>query len=355
MKAWQLGVLTIIGLGIGAVTHGTLAAILRDFTLVVFLPILIIEAAWQLDPHEMLAAWRPISVLALPGVAITAGGIGVAAHVFGGFSWPSALIVGAILAATDPVAVVAIFRSMRMPKRLTTIIESEALLNDAIAVVLFRAVLGGTAFYAVIGSIGGIVVGAAIGVLASLLMQRRIPTSIRIAVVILAAYAAYLVDHHFGWSGIFAVLSAGIVLSFGARKRTGARFHKAAERVLSWLANGANILLFVLIGAAVDPFGSLGGAWFGSLVVLLAMLVVRALLAYGVIGFLTPLARKWLTVIRLAGVRGALSLTLALSLPQTLVQREKIIDAVFICVVITVLMASLVSPTRIKRLGLHSD
>lgn len=131
--------------------------------------------------------------------------------------------------------------------------------------------------------------------------------------------------------------------------------HATMGRSFALLATTANIVLFVLIGAAVDPFGSLRGAWLSSTIVLLAMLLARIVVAYGLVRFVTPQRRSWLTVIRLAGVRGALSLALVLALPVTLVQRDTIIDAVFVCVIVTVLVASLSSPHRIEQLKLHSD
>src|SRR5579872_2815772 len=142
MKLWVIAALIAAGLVVGAFAPGAFTGWFRYATFQVFLPAIIFEAAWQLDFGTMRRAWRPIMLLAIPGVAVTAAAIAAIAYYGAHLQLPAALILGAVLSATDPVAVTAIFRRLEVPAVLATIVESESLLNDAVAVVLYRTVIG---------------------------------------------------------------------------------------------------------------------------------------------------------------------------------------------------------------------
>jgi CPA1 family monovalent cation:H+ antiporter len=361
VKLWHIAALLVVGIGTGVAFPGRLTAVFGEATLYVFLPALIFEAAWHLDFHTMRRIWKPISLLAIPGVAITAAIIAVCAHYIGTFAWGSALVLGATLSATDPVAVVAIFRRLPVPKPLATIVESESLLNDAIAVVIYRAIVAtivvsagtGSAARAAWEACAGVAIGIGLGVLlafiAAKLLHKAVSPPFQILGTFVCAYGGYILADWFGWSGIFAVLSFGIALRELERHRISVESARGVERFWDGAALLANLVLFFLIGAALD-LTRLAHSLPAAGVAVGAVLLARFVLAYG----LLQLARSamqpfWKTVVRMAGIRGALSLALALAAPAGVPQRGLIVDATFAVVVVTILSGALTLSWRVKR------
>ena len=349
MKPWVVAALVVAGLVLGLIKPDLSGGVFAFVTLYVLLPALIFDAAWQLDAAAARFAWRPILLLAVPGVAITAGIVAIAAHVFGALAIPAALLLGAILSATDPVAVVAIFRRLNLPTGLAAIVESESLLNDGVAVLLYRAMLvgaaagfsagsiGAVAIGAILGAVMGVVCGVVVGVAASVALRwQAIP--IRVAATLIGAYAAYALASVFDWSGIFAVIACAVVMR-AAYRRAG---DEGAGEDAAWnvLATAANAILFLGIGAAVQ-LASFERNWPVVLSVLGAVVLARVVLAYGLRLAVPHLSHAWSVAIGVAGLRGALALALALGLPIDLVGRHTIIDATFGVVVVTLLIGSL--------------
>ena len=364
MRLWHIAALLVVGLLVGAVFPYRLTAIFGQATLYVFLPALIFEAAWNLDLRVMRRAWKAIVLLAVPGVALTAAVISVCVHYVGTFGWSAALVLGAILSATDPIAVVAVFRRLEVPKELATIVESESLLNDAVAVVLYRAILAAivvsagsgamfqAAWQAVAGVAAGIALGVAIAYVAAFALRDYIAAPVQAVATFAGAYGVYILADRLNWSGIFAVLAFGIALHEFERHRISVTAAQGVEDIWEIAALVANVVLFFLIGAALDPrrlVHTLPAAGF----TLLAVFVARALLANG----LLALARQrvhsaWRSVVRMAGIRGALSLALALATPAALHQRSLVIDATLGVVIVTLLVGSLTLNRRLERMDL---
>jgi CPA1 family monovalent cation:H+ antiporter len=365
MKLWHIAALLVAGLIVGVVFPYRLTEIFGQATLYVFLPALIFEAAWNLDLHLMRRAWRPIVLLAVPGVALTAGVIALCVHFIGTFAWGSALVLGAILSATDPIAVVAVFRRLSVPRRLATIVESESLLNDAVAVVLYRAIIaallisGGAgavshaAVQAVFGVAIGIAIGLAIAYAAAFALRERIAAPIQAAASFAGAYGGYILADHFNWSGIFAVLTFGIALRELERHRMTVSAAQGVENIWEIAALLANVVLFFLIGAALD-FRRLTHTLPAVGITLGAVFVARSLLAYGLLSLVRErLHPMWRSVVRMAGIRGALSLALALAIPAQIPQRSLIIDATMGVVIVTILVGSLTLSRRLERMDLE--
>ncbi len=365
MRLWQIAVLVVAGLVLGEVRPGLLADTFRTATLYVFLPALIFEAAWQLDVQLMRRAWRPIVLLAIPGVAITAGFIAAVAFFLGGLGLAAALVLGAALSATDPVAVVAIFRRLNVPPLLATIVECESLLNDAVAVVLYRAVIAAVTLaaslsvvervsvLALAGSLLSAAAGVGVAYLGSFALRKNVPLVLQTLVTFACAYAAYFVSDAFAGSGIFAVIACGITLRALERGYAGVATRDGVERAWHVAAIVANAALFFLVGAAVE----MGHIWAQRSILawtIGAALAARFFLAYGLLSLVPRLARSWKAVVQLAGVRGALSLALALGVPAALPQRGVIVDVTFAVVVVTILIGSLTYERRIERLDLGS-
>lgn len=367
MKLWHIAGLLIAGLGVGVVLPGRFTAIFGPATLYVFLPALIFEGAWHLDAHLMRRSVRAIALLAVPGVLLTAGVIALCVHYLGGFEWSSALVLGAILSATDPVAVVALFRRLPTPRRLATIVESEALLNDAVAVVLYRALIAAivvipgsagivnAAGQALIGVVLGIAIGGALAFLSAFALRQQIGAPVQSAATFVGAYVAYLIAERGGWSGIFAVLTFGIVLRELERRRISVTCAEGVAEFWEIVAILANVILFFLIGAALD-LTRLLHVLPAAGITLAAVLAARALLSRGLLALVrTRLKPMWQAVVEMAGIRGALSLALALATPAAIEQRSLIIDATFAVVVVTTLASALTLTRRLERLNLETD
>lgn len=366
MKLWQIAALVVAGLIAGEVKPGYFGPLFAFATFHVFLPAIIFEAAWQLDLRTMLQGWRSIVLLAVPGVLITAAIVAASVHVFGGLQLGASLVLGAVLSATDPVAVTAIFRRLQVPELLSTIVESESLLNDAIAVVLYREVIavasvaavGGMtiaalAGQAVLGSLLGVVAGAAIGYVAALAMRARVPAVVQILLTFAAAYLAYGAVDAAGGSGIFATIACAMTMRELERRRASVQAAAGVERAWSVAATFSNAVLFFLIGAAVEVVH----LWNLRAILgwtILGVLIARALLAYGLLQLAPAMLRSWMTVVRMAGVRGAVSLALALGVPASLPGANVITDATFGVVIVTILIGSLTYGRRIGRLDLNA-
>jgi CPA1 family monovalent cation:H+ antiporter len=354
-----IAVLLVAGIIVGIVFPGRLTDVFGAATLYVFLPALIFEGAWRLETPMMRRMWRPIALLAIPGVLCTAGIIALCVHYAGNLPWVPAFTLGAILSATDPVAVLAIFRRLRLPPLLTTIVESEALLNDAAAVVVYRAVLAAAAlaataglwpivWHAVLGTLLGIACGVAIAYLLALLLRQTTHPLAYAVLTMAAGYGAYFLANRYDWSGIFAVLAFAVVFRLIQSARMDAASALFVGRFWEGVAFVANAALFFLIGAALD-LTRLGPALPIAGLTLAAVFLARFAIVYGLLHLARPrLHVAWMTVVRLAGIRGALSLALALAIPLTFADRELIVDATFVVVVVTVLVGSL---TLAKRLG----
>jgi len=363
MKVWHIAALVGLGLAFDAWRPGQLGGLFQFATLSVFLPVLIFEAAWSLDLPTMRRAWKPIVLLAVPGVAVTALIVAAGAHYLGGLALPIALLLGAILSATDPIAVVAIFRRLSVPKELATIVESESLLNDAVAVVIYRAVLAtvvatlsttatlGVAGHAALGSVLGLLLGTGVGLIAIQALRLRGNVAVHTLATLIAAYAAYALAERYGWSGIFAVIACGIAMGEYERRNDAVATADGVEHLWSWLSTIANGALFFLIGASVALPG-LAREWQPIVATLIAVAVARVALAYGLLAIAPPMLRSWKTVVRLAGVRGALALALALALPATLPGRAVAIDATFAVVVVTIVVGALTTERRIDAMEL---
>ncbi len=358
MRLWQILLVVALGIGYGLIEPGRLAYALGQATLYVFLPALLFEAAWNLNYRAILRQWITIATLAGPGVVLTAlivaGALAIVRVPLG-----PALLAGAILSATDPIAVVAVFRRLKLPKTLVTIVECESLFNDAVAVTLYRGVLAvltvGTASagaLAVIGAeaIAGALGGAILGVLMAFGIARglrnRHSERIQIGATIFGAYGAYFVADYLGMSGIFATIACGIALRYYERAWITLRIAEDVNRFWDVAALLANVLVFFMVGAALQ-IGRIAQEPVFAVACIVAIAVARIVVA----GLLlpSPYPREWIDVVRAAGMRGALSLALALAIPASIPYRDAIVDATFAVALATLAASSLTLPRAARR------
>jgi monovalent cation:H+ antiporter, CPA1 family len=358
VKLWQILLVVALGIGYGLVEPGRFAYAFGHATLYVFLPALLFEAAWNLNARAILRQWIAIAMLAGPGVLLTAllvaGALSIVRVPFG-----PALLTGAILSATDPIAVVAVFRRLKVPTTLATIVECESLFNDAVAVALYRGVLGALAVGTVsagaialvaadtiAGALGGVVLGVAFAFTIAHALRRQTDPRVQIAATILCAYGAYFAADDLRLSGIFATIACGIALRYFARAWITLSIAEDVTRFWDVGALLANVLVFFLVGAALQ-IGRVAHEPLFAVACLVAIAVARVVVA----GLLLPgpYPREWIDVIRVAGMRGGLCLALALALPASIPYREAIVDATFAVSLATLAAASFTIVPVVRR------
>ena len=302
-----------------------------ELILTLFVPPLVFEAAFHINFAELRRNLPWILMLAVPGVILTMLVVGGIVFWATPLALPVAMVFGALIAATDPVAVVALFRTLGTPKRLGVLVEGESLFNDGTAIVVFNLALlvaltgrfnlleGVTDFVRV--AAGGTAIGLVLGWLISRLISRVDDFLIETTLTTVLAFGSYLLAERLHVSGVLAVVAAGLV-----NGNIGPQGMSPTTRIIlfnfwEYLAFLANSLVFLLIGLDVDV-RALGNSWQPILWAIAAVLFARILVVYG-LGWLanrvadrTP--PRWQAVLTWGGLRGAISLALVLSLPASL-------------------------------------
>ena len=349
-------------LGIESPLHGEE---FEEVLVFAFLPVLIFAAALGISTRAFFRNLGPILVLAIVAFGVSAVLVGVALNLGLGIPLTAALLFGALLSATDPVAVVAIFRQLGVPERLLTLVEGESMLNDGVAIVLFNILLAAALGGAV--SVGGGFVdffgvffgGAAIGALLGFAAALVLPWLDRLAAAALSVAVAYgsfvLADYVLGFSGVLATVAAGLVLAGLAPSRASAEVREVWDELWESLDYIANALLFLLIGLAIEPgfiADNLGAIALAIVVVLAsrAVAVVPVVSALERFAGIPPVGRRNEAVLIWGGVRGGVAL--ALALPESLPERETFIAMTGGVVLATLLLNATTIGALVHRLGL---
>jgi monovalent cation:H+ antiporter, CPA1 family len=330
--------------------------------LIVLLPTLIFEAAWNFNVAELLHTWRAVAFMAVPGVLITAGAIGGGLALTGLLPLVPALLLGAIVAPTDPIAVIATFRRLKVPADLAVTVEGEALFNDGVAVVLYAALAAAVGSGAAIqplaltGSViavamGGVAIGIAAAAIASLVVRWTIDRDLHVIGSLLVAYGAFIGAEALHVSGIFAALAGGIAYRWFERRGNDDAMVQHVDTFWSIAAFFANTVVFMLVGARIEVW-RIAQHPIIILITLALVIVARVAVVYGVLPFIGVPQRAWQHVVALSGIRGGISLALALSLPHALPFRNDIVDAVYGVVAITILTQGLLLAPVMRRLPL---
>jgi CPA1 family monovalent cation:H+ antiporter len=338
-----------------------------ELILALFVPPLIFEAAFQLDFQLLRDNLAPILVLAVPGVVLTALMVGAIVTLGTQLTFSVAVVFGALIAATDPVAVIALFRALGVPHRLAVAVEGESLLNDGTAIVIFSIALEAAVsgvFDPVAGlfdfvqvSLGGLTVGVTLGLLAAQLITRVDEPLIVTSLTTLLAYGAYLVAERLHFSGVLAVVMAGLVSGNLSTPRVSPSTKIMLFNLWEYLAFLANSMVFLLIGLDVD-LAQLSANLRPIAVAVGAVLLSRAIVVYGLSGLFhffglsVRAPMNWRHVLFWGGLRGAISLALVLSLPVTFVERQTLVAMAFGVVLFTLLGQGTTIQFLLKRLGL---
>lgn len=332
----------------------------------VFLPPLVFEAAIQIDWKPFRRELPLLMALVTVGVGLAALLVAGAMHWLTGWGWIAAAFFGVLVAATDPVSVIALFKEIKVDDRLHLLVESESLLNDGVAAVGFAIlvgiVAGAGAGPSAVGAalawtaVGGTLLGVAVGWTCLALAGRTADHLVETSLTVIAAYGSFLVAEHFHMSGVLATLAAGLVVgNFG---KHGALCH-ANERSLlgfwDFAAFLANSFVFILIGDA-EASPTLLAALPVAGIAIVAALAGRAVAVYpvGLLFARSRLCMPWAYkhVLFWGGLRGALALALALALPASLAERDQVIAATFLVVAFSIFVQALTMPPLIRKLGL---
>ena len=358
--------LVVIGLLIAIPTSLELEAT-PDLILAIFIPPLVFEAAFHVDLDRLRQNLAPILFLAVPGVLLTTALVGGMTALGTGVALGTAVVFGALIAATDPVAVVSLFRALGVPRRLSLIVEGESLFNDGTAIVIFRIALAAalTGVFDPLGGIldflrvalGGIVVGLALGGITALLVARIRDRLIVTSLTTILAFGSYLAAEQLHVSGVLSVVMAGLMVGNVGMAGAAPSTKLMILNLWEYLAFLANSMVFLLIGLSID----LVLLWNNLDVLAVAVVAVvgsRAIVVYGST-WLSRLWRKqslvppgWQHVLFWGGLRGAISLALVLSLPAEMPDRRELQAMAFGVVLFTLLAQGTTIQFLLERLSL---
>lgn len=337
----------------------------KDLLFTVLLPPLIFQAAFYIHWRDLRRDLGLIVVLASLGVIISAGITTVGMHYLPGWPWISALAFGVLIAATDPVAVIATFREAGATGRLPLLVEAESLFNDGTAAVGFAMVLNlaqghspnalqvGAELVRMVG--GGLLCGIGVAAVALLMAGNTEDHLVEMALTTIAAYGSFLIAEKFGMSGVLATLSAGLTLgNFRARSRFSVRGREVLQDFWDYSAFVANSFIFLLIGIRV--------AMEDIRTVLLPAIFAILLVTLGRAGAVYPSCALFLRSQQRApavyqhllfwgGLRGALALALALALPAEIPLRGEVISVSFAVVGFSIFVQGLSMRPLLRAAG----
>jgi monovalent cation:H+ antiporter, CPA1 family len=331
-----------------------------------FLPILLFDAALNTDISRLRGTIRPVALLAGPGVILASGITAVILKYSLALPWISAMLAGVILAITDTVSVISVFKEVSVPSRLSTIVEGESLFNDGIALVIFSLLvkMNSTGSLSILDGMqelfvvlaGGSLIGLSLGYLSAGLFVRSDDSLSGILLTLAVALGAFQLGHWFEVSGVVAVVITGLMLgSIGLSGKVQASTRLSLVSFWESAAFIVNSFIFLLIGLEVN----LITLWQTLPAVLLAFVayqVGRLLSVYPLLTLLRWLGRpipwRWQHVLFLGNIKGSLSMALAFSIPLAIAQREQMIAIIFGSVLLSLLGQGISLPWMIKRLRL---
>lgn len=358
--------LVLLGLAVAAVTPDSVH-VTPELVLAVLLPGLVFEAAYKIDLQQLRRTLGGIAILAAPGVVLTAAVVALVLHLGTGLDLGLGFVVGAMVGATDPAAVIATFREAGVRSSLATAVEGESLLNDGTGLVVFAiavravesqvSVLDGLVSF-VLTVVVSAVLGAGVGWLASRLIATVDDHLIELTLSVSAAYGTYLVADAFHESGVIATVVAGVVLgNYGRRIGLSQRSEAVLDVVWEFLAFLLTAVVFLLVGLAItvpsllDALPSI--AWG-----IVGILLGRAIVVYGLLGGVSRFTRVGghgaialgsLHVLFWSGLRGAVAVAMALSLPLGFAQRDLLQEITFGVVLFTLLVQGTTVSRVVRR------
>jgi CPA1 family monovalent cation:H+ antiporter len=370
--------LVVVGLAIGALADavgvGGELDVSPELVLLVLLPGLVFDAAYRLRVTELRRWFTGLALLAVPGVLISAAIVAVVLRVATGLPIELAFLVGAMVSATDPAAVVATFKRLTVPRSLSTMVDGESLLNDGTGLVLFAIALRAISEPivpgdAIVSFLSAVLISGAIGLglgyLAARLMSGVEDHLIELTISVVLAYGSYLIADQLHLSGVIATVAAAVVLgNVGPGRALSVVGADAIDTVWEFLAYLLTALVFLLVGLVIPPAALVASAvpFFCAIV---AILLGRAVIVYGLFGGVSRLAplpglhaampAAWLHVLFWAGLRGAVAVAMALALPGDVPQRSVLQAIVFGVVLFTLLVQATTIGRLVERVVKPAD
>ncbi|MCJ7570204.1 MAG: Na+/H+ antiporter [Anaerolineales bacterium] len=359
-------VLVLVGIALSFRTSQPIE-LTSDIILFFFLPPLLFEAAFHLDLRRLQRDTPTIALLATVGVLLSTIVVGGIVSIGTGLPLGVALVFGSLIAATDPVSVVAIFRKLGAPKRLEVLLEGESLFNDGTAIVLFGLALealligefnfvdGILGFILVSG--GGIIVGLGLGWVISRMIAMVDDHLIGTTLTTVLAFGAYLVAEQLHLSGVLAVVAAGLITGSIGEKGMSPTTRIAVFNFWEYITFLVNSAIFLMIGLQIKV-SALWESRVLGLWAILAVLAARAISIYGLTSFRRSIPSKWRHVLFWGGLRGAIALALTLSLPAVMGEHRNTLTLMtFSVVLFTLLFQGISMEGLLRKLGLitHSE
>ncbi|MFN8163074.1 MAG: Na+/H+ antiporter [Solirubrobacterales bacterium] len=342
-----------------------------DVIFLVFLPPLVYAAGWRSSPQELRAVMRPLAMLSIGLVFLSAAAVALVAHALApGLGWAEAAVLGAVLAPTDAVAATAIFRRIGGPERVRLLVEGESMINDGTALVVYRIAvgvaaggafsLGDAALEFIAVSAGGIAVGLAVGALSILVIRHQTDTGLVIVLTVLTAYAAYIGAEAAGVSGILAAVVAGLYGGYQSPRALDADTRLSGVAFWKVSVFALEMTLFVLLGVqlpgVVDSLNA-SSSGVGELIgPILAIAAASILTRLAFVFAMRSDAGETLGerfAVGWSGMRGAVSLAAALAVPLNVGNRPQIIFLTFALILATLVGQGLSLPFVIRRLKLE--
>ncbi len=316
--------LVLVGLFVGMTKLLPEIPLTKELVFLLILPPLLFEGALNMDIEHLRENLKPISLLAILGVLVSTIVVGLILHRVLGIPLEMALLFGAMISPTDPVSVLATFKSLGAPKKLSTILEGESILNDGTGVVLFGILLEmirhgsldlakGVAEFLIV-CIGGIAIGFTLGYLAYRFLAYIDDHLIEISITLILAYSSFLIAEEFHFSGVIAVVCAGLIIgNYGRFFSMSPSTRIALMDFWSFVVFVINSIVFLLIG--IDTHLDVFHEWRAIGVAILAVLIARAIAVYPILSVFR-LPNVWKHVIFWGGLHGTIPVALALSLGE---------------------------------------
>jgi monovalent cation/hydrogen antiporter len=377
-------VLVLSGIAISLIPGLPVVTLSPEIVFVIFLPPLLYGAAWNTSWHDFKAALSPITRAAVGLVLFTTSLVAVAAHVLiPDLSWPMAFLIGAIVSPPDAVAATAVTKGLGLHPKLITVLEGESLVNDASGLIAYKyalaAILAGNFvlwkaslnFLLVVAA--GVAIGLAIGYAMYLVHKKLVcDPVIEVTLTFLTPFASYLLAEHFHFSGVIAVVTTGLYLSFRSGQIFSHESRIMAYSVWEVVIFILNSLIFILLGlqlrSVIEGIGNYPPGALALYGIVISLVVILVRFVWISPRFLVPSLRREMRkdgmdpgnflVFSWAGMRGVVSMAAALALPLTLSDntpfpnRNLIIFLTFCVIVSTLVFLGVTLPWFVKKLKL---
>ena len=355
--------LVLAGVGMAAINAWPNIPISKELIFDVLLPPLVFEAALSINWPRFRRDLALIAVIACLGVVLATAIVAYGMIALAGWDWRAALIFAALIAATDPVSVIAMMKESKVGGRLRLLVEAESLMNDGTGAAMFAVALSALAtsqlsigsavvtFFTI--SIGGLLVGVGAGLLCVWLMGRVHDHLVEIALSTVAAYGSFLLAENLHMSGVLATVAAGIVIgNVGPLGGLSKKGHEEAERFWEFAAFVANSFVFLLMGIKLAN-ENYSAVWVTAAIAVGLVLLGRLISVFGCCALFSRsklrVRMSHQVLLFWGGLRGALALSLALAVPTTMPNYHQVIEVTFAVVAFSVIVQGITIGPLIKR------